>query len=140
MKRAFSYMAIICLCFAPGIARAQSGFAIKGGASFGDVSNRGVLPGNLDTRTGFAVGLALGNSGGLLGFGIEGLYAQRGVQSATAGDSWRLDYIDVPAYLRVMIPTPGLAPFAYAGPQVSFELHCGDGSGACPSRSHHRAR
>jgi hypothetical protein len=115
------------------MAHAQLGFAIKGGGSFGNVSNRGVLPGNLSTRTGFAVGLALGSSGGVLGFGLEGLYAQRGVQSATAGDSRSLDYIDVPLYLRLMVPTPGLAPYAYAGPQVSFELHCSNGSSACSS-------
>jgi len=126
-------MAIALLAFAPVIAHAQVGFGIKGGGSFGNISNRGVLPGNLGARTGFAVGLALGSSSGVLGFGVEGLSAQRGVQSATAGDSRSLDYIDVPAYLRVMIPTPGLAPYAYAGPQVSFELHCNDGSGACAS-------
>jgi Outer membrane protein beta-barrel domain len=133
MKRAIAYMAIMGLVLTPAMAHAQLGFAIKGGGSFGNVSNRGVLPGNLGTRTGFAVGLALGSSGGVLGFGLEGLYAQRGVQSATAGDSRSLDYIDVPLYLRLMVPTPGLAPYAYAGPQVSFELHCSDGSGACSS-------
>jgi hypothetical protein len=113
---------------APQTVQAQLG--IKGGLSYGNVSNRGVLPGNLDTRTGFAVGLALGSSTGLLGFGVEGLYAQRGVASTTASDSRKLDYIDVPAYVRVNFPTPGLAPYAFAGPQVSFELHCSD---ACPS-------
>lgn len=131
MNRSLTFIAVASLVLAPVVAHAQFGFGIKGGGSFGNVSNRGVLPGNLGTRTGFAVGLALGSSSGVLGFGIEGLYAQRGVQSATAGDSRSLDYIDVPAYLRVMIPTPGLAPYAYAGPQVSFELHCNDGTGAC---------
>jgi Outer membrane protein beta-barrel domain len=133
MKRSIAYMAIIGLVLTPVMAHAQLGFAIKGGGSFGNVSNRGVLPGNLGTRTGFAVGVALGSSGGVLGFGLEGLYAQRGVQSATAGDSRSLDYIDVPLYLRLMVPTPGLAPYAYAGPQVSFELHCSNGSSACSS-------
>lgn len=133
MKRALTYIALASLVVAPGIAHAQVGFAIKGGGSFGNVSNRGVLPGNLSTHTGFAVGVALGSSSGVLGFGLEGLYAQRGLQSATAGASWKLDYIDVPLYLRVMIPTPGLAPYAYAGPQVSFELHCSDGTATCPA-------
>ena len=131
MKRSLAFLAVVSLVFAPVMAHAQLGFAIKGGGSFGDVSNRGVLPGNLSTRTGFAVGLALGSSGGVLGFGLEGLYAQRGIQSATAGDSRSLDYIDVPLYLRLMVPTPGLAPYAYAGPQVSFELHCSNGGSAC---------
>jgi Outer membrane protein beta-barrel domain len=133
MKRSIVYLAIVGLVLSPVMAHAQLGFAIKGGGSFGNVSNRGVLPGNLSTRTGFAVGVALGSSGGVLGFGLEGLYAQRGVQSATAGDSRSLDYIDVPLYLRLMVPTAGLAPYAYAGPQVSFELRCSDGSSPCSS-------
>lgn len=115
-----------------GAARAQGGLGLKGGFSYGDVSNRGVLPGNLDTRTGFALGAAY-TTGGFLGFGVEGLYAQRGVSSGTSGDSRRLDYIDVPAYVAVNLALPGLSPFGYAGPQLSFELHCGAGGGACPS-------
>ena len=74
--------------------------------------------------------ISLANTHSLLGFGIEGLYAQRGVASSSTPDSRKLDYIDVPAYLRVNLPTPGLSPYAYAGPQVSFELHCSD---SCPS-------
>src|SRR5690242_11182243 len=62
----------------PAVLAAQSGFGIKGGASFGDVSNKGVLPGDLGGRTGFAVGLSLASRGGLVGLGVEGLYAQRG--------------------------------------------------------------
>ena len=96
------------------------------------MSNRGILPGNLNTRTGFAVGVAYA-SGGLLGLGIEGLYAQRGVSSSTSGDSRHLDYIDLPAYVLANLSLPGFTPFAYAGPQLSFELHCGAGGGPCPS-------
>jgi len=132
MKYTIGILAGALVAFAPQAAQAQIG--IKGGFSYGNVSNRGVLPGNLDTRTGWAAGLAIGSSNSLLGLGFEGLYAQRGVNSSTSGDSRRLDYIDVPAYLRVSIPTPGIAPFAYAGPQVSFELKCDAGGGAaCPS-------
>lgn len=130
MKHAHAITAAVLLATAPGVAFAQGGLALKGGFSYGNVSNRGVLPGALHERSGFAVGLALGSSASLLGFGVEGLYAQRGVASSTSTDSRKLDYIDVPAYLRVTLPTPGIAPFAYAGPQLSFELHCSD---ACPS-------
>ena len=113
---------------------AQSGMTIKAGASFGNVSNRGVLPGNLSTRTGFAGGLALSLFGGdPLNVSIEGLYAQRGVGSSTDTSSRRIDNIDVPAYVKFTLPTPGIAPFAYAGPQVSFQVHCSAGPGPCPS-------
>lgn len=132
MKRPITIVAALVLGIAP-CAVAQSGLGIKGGLSFGNVSNRGFLPGNLDTRTGFAGGLALGLFGGdPLSVNVEGLYAQRGVGSASDSNSRRLDYIDVPAYLRFTLPTPGLAPFAYAGPQMSFEVRCRAGGSDCP--------
>jgi Outer membrane protein beta-barrel domain len=122
-----------CLLFLAGLpaARAQ-GLGIKGGLSYGNVSNSGVLPGNLGARTGFAAGVALATSSSGLGFGAEALYAQRGVTSSTGIDSRSLDYLDVPLSARVTLPTPGLAPFAYAGPMVSFELRCRAGGVACP--------
>jgi len=132
MKRHAAVLTIALACVAVP-ALAQSGMTIKAGASFGNVSNRGLLPGNLGTRTGFAGGLSLALLGGdPLRLSIEGLYAQRGVGSSSDTSSRRLDYIDVPAYLRFTLPTPGIAPFAYAGPQVSFEVRCRAGMSACP--------
>jgi hypothetical protein len=132
MKRTWTITA--CLLFAgPAVLAAQSGFGIKGGASFGNVSNKGVLPGDLGSRTGFAAGLSLASKGGLVGLGVEGLYVQRGVTSSTSGDARKLDYADVPVYVRVMVPTPGIKPFGYAGPQVSFEVSCKTGTADCPA-------
>jgi hypothetical protein len=122
-------IALAVLCAAPAIASAQ-GLGIKGGLSYGNVSNNGALPGNVDQRTGFAVGVSLA-TGGVIGFGIEGLYAQRGVTSSVIGDSRELNYIDVPLYLRLAIPLGPISPFAYAGPQGSYELKCGTDSGNC---------
>lgn len=119
------------LLVVPALVSAQGGVTLKGGFSYGNVSNRGVLPGNLSERTGFAVGLGISGQG-LLGLGIEGLYAQRGVVSSNPDSSRKLDYVDLPVYLRASIPTPGIAPYAYAGPQFSFELNCRTDSGACP--------
>jgi hypothetical protein len=101
---------------------AQAEFGLKGGASFGNISNKGVLPGDLGTRTGFAAGASVGLGGGLIGAGAEALFAQRGL-SGDAGDT-KLDYIDIPVYLKVQAPTPGISPFGYIGPQVSFEVTC----------------
>ena len=114
------------------VASAQGGVALKGGFSYGNVSNRGVLPGNLQERTGFAAGLSFGTGRNMLGFGIEALYAQRGVAGSSGPDERKLDYADVPVFLRALFPSPGIAPFAYAGPQVSFELRCRAGGSACP--------
>jgi hypothetical protein len=112
--------------------RSTGGLALKGGFSYGNVSNSGVFPGEARERTGGAIGLAL-VSGGVMGFGIEGLYAQRGITSSAVGGSRELDYIDVPLYLRVAAANPALEPFLYAGPQASFELKCGANGGSCPS-------
>lgn len=107
------------------------GLVLKGGLSYGDVSNSGVFPGGASTRSGAAIGLGI-LSGGALGFGIEALYAQRGIIGAP-GSSRELDYIDVPAYLRLAMQNPSIEPFVYAGPQISFELKCGSNGGSCPS-------
>ena len=113
-------------------AQGGGGVALKGGFSYGNVSNRGVLPGNLRERTGFALGLSFGTGRNMLGFGVEALYAQRGVTNSGTTDERKLDYVDVPVFLRALFPTPGIAPYAYAGPQVSFELRCRAGGAACP--------
>ena len=131
MTRAIRVVTIVALGLVPA-ALAPRAVLESGWNSYGNVSNRGILPGNLETRTGFAIGLALGSASSLLGFGIEGLYAQRGVRGATDGDSRKLDYIDVPVYLRATLPMPGIAPYAYAGPQMSFEMHCSAGNVDCP--------
>lgn len=110
---------------------AQSGFVVKGGLSYGDVSNSGVFPGGASTRNGAAIGVGLVSSKPI-GFGLEGLYAQRGIVGSP-GNSRELDYIDVPLYLRIGAQTPVVQPFAYVGPQVSFELRCGANGGDCPS-------
>lgn len=115
---------------------AQAEVGIKGGASFGGISNKGLLPGNLDNRTGFAGGVAVGVRARVIGVGIEALWAQRGLKTNTTTTPERkLDYIDVPAYLKVQVPTPGISPFAYAGPQVAFEIRCKDRGTDCPDAS-----
>jgi len=120
------------LVLTSSVASAQSGVevAVKAGASFGNISNKGLLPGNLENRTGFAAGVGFATRG-VVGLAVEGLFAQRGVESTTDIDERKLDYVDVPVYLRVMLPTSSVRPFAYAGPQVSFELRCRSGPVDC---------
>jgi hypothetical protein len=69
---------------------------LKGGLSFGNISNKGLLPGTLKTRTGFAAGLYVGFGSSIMGIGAEGLYAQRGLRSdeSLADSETRLDYSD----------------------------------------------
>ena len=134
MGRTIIGLAVVsaALLGAASMARAQSGLGIKAGLSYGTVSNVGVLPGDLHSRSGFAAGLGL-QTGGPVGIGIEGLYAERGVSGGAPGDARELNYLDVPVYLRVGMPTPGISPFAYTGPQASFELQCRAGGMDCPA-------
>lgn len=103
---------------------------VKSGVSFGQVSNSGVLPGEVGVRTGFTIGVSAFTVGPL-SLGLEGLYSQRGVSSQAGANSRELEYFDLPVLVRVMIPT-GISPFVYAGPQLSYELACNSGGGDCP--------
>jgi hypothetical protein len=138
MKRGPLLTTALLLALTPAIAHAQDTtngdgdkrgveFGIKGGAAFGNISNKGVLPGgNLEGRAGFSGGLMIATGTHIVGLGIEGLYTQTGIKTpqGTLTNGRELDYIDLPAYLRVMIPTPKIKPYAFAGPQVSFEIRC----------------
>lgn len=128
MRKALAIAAVAALV-GPVTLAAQIG--LKAGASFGNISNKGVIPDNLKTRTGLAGGLYL-ESGGVIGMGFEALYAQRGLDEDQAASTQevKFDYIDVPVYLKVVLPTPGIKPFGYAGPQVSYEVRCKTASGA----------
>jgi opacity protein-like surface antigen len=131
MNRSRLLLAIAALGVMPLVAGAQ--LSIKGGLSYGTIpNNNGALPGKLSAHSGVAFGLGLASSG-VIGFGIEGLYAQRGFTSSVAGNSQKLQYIDVPVYLRFSLPTPAISPFAYVGPQLSYELKCDAGGIDCPS-------
>jgi hypothetical protein len=139
MSMTRSILAFAALCAVPTFAGAQGGgFGIKGGLSYGNVSNSGALPGSVTQRSGIALGVSL-ISGGAVGFGIEALYAQRGMTSSLGSASRQLDYLDIPVYLRVALPLDAVTPFAYAGPQASFELKCGTSSGNCPDSGRPKA-
>ena len=114
---------ILALAAGAGPVAAQVEFGVKGGVSFGNISNKGLLPGNLKTRTGWAAGASLGLRARTVGVGAEALFARRGLKSDGTGDL-KLDYVDVPVYLKVQVVAPGVSPFGYLGPQVSFEVTC----------------
>lgn len=133
-KTMLAASALAALGAAPAAAQSAWGgeVGIKGGLSFGNISNKGILPGSLKTRTGIAGGLYFGYSAPVVGIGVEALYAQRGLRSdeSISVAETKLDYIDIPAYLKINIPTSGIRPFIYAGPQISFEVRCRTGNDA----------
>jgi len=125
-------LAAVALFVAPAASHAQ-GIGIKAGYSYGSVpNNSGVLPGELSAHSGVAIGLGL-LSGGVIGWGADALYAERGFSSSSAGSSQQFTYVDVPVYLRAALSNPVITPFAFAGPQASIELRCDGGGGDCPS-------
>jgi Outer membrane protein beta-barrel domain len=129
MKRTLLVLAVASLCAMPSVASAQVG--LIGGLTWGSTpNNNGAFPGTLKANNGFAIGLGA-QSGGPVGFGFNALFAQRGYTSSVSGYSSELNYIDVPFYLRLAVPNPVITPFAFVGPQISFELNCS--GGYCPS-------
>jgi hypothetical protein len=139
--RAFLLAGVLAAVSAP-LAAQGAEVGLKGGLSFGNISNKGLLPGDLKTRTGFAAGLYLGFGASVVSFGAEGLYAQRGLESdqSLADSETRLDYIDIPVYLKIRIPTPGVRPYIFAGPQVSLEIRCHTaGGGTCSELSERKS-
>ena len=131
MKKSVIAVALLALC-AVSTARAQ-GLGILGGWAYGAVPTTNATgAGAYTANNGFAIGLSA-ETGRVLGFGINGLYSQRGFTNTVAGFSQKLSYIDVPAYLKLQIVNPIFVPFAFAGPQVSFELNCDAGGTDCPS-------
>jgi hypothetical protein len=136
MNRWPASLAAVALLAAVPLEPAQAQVGIKGGVSHGNISNSGALPGDLGSRTGFTVGLSVASAPtSVVGLGLEGMYTQRGANSAGNASSFELDYVDVPLYLRLAVPSPGLQPFVYAGPQVSFEVRCRTGVAECEDDS-----
>jgi hypothetical protein len=144
MKRSFAIIAAGLLAVAPAIASAQQyedddtvtvdrswGFGVKGGVSWSNVSNSGVFPGDLSQYTGWTLGLGFGTTGTPVSIGIEALWARRGITSSNSVDSRHSDYVDVPAFLRLAIPAAAVAPYIFAGPQVSWEVTCATTDGDC---------
>jgi hypothetical protein len=75
----------------PIVAGAQS-FGIKAGYSYGSVPNNGgVFPGTLSAHSGIALGVGV-TTGGVVGLGLEALYAERGFTSSVLGASRKLSY------------------------------------------------
>ncbi len=125
MKRSLAIITALALV-APAAAYAQGGFGIKGGLTYGSVSQSGAAPNvNLSGYNGWTAGLSFGTASDSapIGLRVEGLYARRGVNGTSSTSDIR-DFIDVPVFLEVKLPIPGIQPYAYAGPQFSYELGC----------------
>lgn len=131
MKRSLAILAFSAVCAVPATAVAQTQIGLKAGVAWANVDNHGVSPGPLTGRTGFTAGLSFGTGLSPIGLGAEILYARRGFSGPDDNSSRRLDFVDIPIYARVMVPTQGFAPYFIIGPQVSWELNCVAGDDDC---------
>jgi hypothetical protein len=132
MKRSLFVVAVAALCSFPVAASAQ-GLGILGGWAYGAVPNTNSSgAGTLHANNGFAIGLSA-QTGGMFGFGIDGLYSQRGFTSDLTGQGRQLSYVDVPLYFRFALRNRMVVPFVLAGPQISIELNCNSNGSVCPS-------
>lgn len=116
----------------PATARSQVSLGVKGGVSFGTLSNK--QP-DWKSRTGFAAGIAVDMRAKVIGIQPELLYVQKGVEidgtPSSSSDAPKLAYLELPILVKVTIPTPGIQPMIYAGPSVMFRLSCSFGGVDC---------
>ncbi len=134
MRRSLMTLAALALV-GTSAAAAQDGIGIKAGLAYGNPSQSGIAPGtSLSGYNGWTAGLSLNLIGGgsPVGVQVEGLYARRGVNDGSTAD--RRNFLDVPVLLMVKLPIPAIQPYAYAGPQASYQLGCTtSGVTACSS-------
>ena len=128
-------MCVMALLAAPGTALAQSrhggiGAGIKGGPLFASF-DKGSTYSN-SNRTGFIGGLFLGgNRPGVVGVGVDLLYAKKNTKDPITGAKIGTDYINVPVYLRINLgssSTSGVLGYIVAGPDLNFLLKARSGS------------
>ena len=97
--------------------------AVKAGLSFASTTESEFVP-DIDTRTGFVVGISLGIPlGPVVEIRPEALYVQKGGEFSN-GDKLEIDELNIPVLLQVNVPASGFSPYLFAGPQAEYELSC----------------
>jgi hypothetical protein len=127
--------AAVALALVTSNAQAQMGWELgaRGGVTVASVS--GDLADTFDTsnRTGFVGGLFLNYDAGLLGFQVAGQYSQAGAEfdAGEVVDSFDVDYIQIPAVIKVGIPLGIAKPSVFGGAQLGFNTGCDQGGNDC---------
>lgn len=120
---------IILLCLS-SISIAQTNFGLKGGLNFASLG--GTDAKDVESKTGFlAGGFLTYNFSNAFGLQIEALYSQKGgiqkilVNNVTVTATWNVDYLEVPALLKVSIPLASggsLKPYLMGGGSLGINL------------------
>ena len=113
-------------------AHAQTTLGVRGGISVASAS--------FDTetfddsnRTGFVGGVFLDFGGSsLLGFQIGAQYSQKGAEfdGDAVVDDFSLDYLEIPAVVKLGLPLGSLKPSVFAGAALGFNSSCEQSGGS----------
>jgi hypothetical protein len=106
---------------------------VRGGVSVATASLDVEETFSKSNRTGFTGGVFLNYDMGILGFQIAGQYTQKGVELdfGDAVSDLSLDYLEIPAVVKVGIPLGIVKPSLLGGVGLSFNTSCDDGGTDC---------
>lgn len=127
--------AAVALALVTSSAQAQMGWELgaRGGVTVASVS--GDLADTFDTsnRTGFVGGLFLNYDASLLGFQVAAQYSQAGTEfdAGDAVENFDLNYIQIPAVIKLGIPLGIAKPSVFGGAQLGFNTGCDQSGSDC---------
>ncbi len=122
----FVALALSLAALTAAAAEAQTTLGVRGGVSVASASF------DTDTfdesnRTGFVGGVFLDFGGSsLFGFQVGAQYSQKGAEfdAGETVDELSLDYLEIPAVLKVGLPLGALKPSIFAGAALGFNTGC----------------
>jgi len=126
---------MIGLILAAPEARAQGGLelGLRGGVSVATASLDISETFSKSNRTGFTGGVFANFDLGLLGLQVAGQYTQAGVTLDFGGvvDDLSIDYLEIPAVVKLGIPLAMLKPSLFAGAALGFNTSCDNAGVDC---------
>ena len=103
---------------------AQSVWGIRGGVSVASASFR-TDTFDADNRTGFTGGLFWDHGGkNLFGYQFGASYTQKGFEGSGTSDDVSLNYIEIPAILKLGIPLGFVKPSVFGGAALGINVGC----------------
>jgi len=132
MRRLLLLVAVAATVLLVDPASAQTTLGVRGGVS---VASASLDSDTFDesNRTGFVGGAFLDFGGSsLFGFQIGAQYAQKGTEfdAGAAVDELALDYLEIPAVVKVGLPLGSLKPSIFAGAALGFNSNCEEAGGS----------
>lgn len=115
------------LAFTASSLGAQTTFGLRGGVSVASASVDVGETFEKSNRTGFTGGVFLDIGGsGLIGFQLGAQYTQKGVELdfGDAVDELTLDYLEIPAVVKLGLPLQVVKPSVFVGAGLGFNTGC----------------